>query len=1322
MNSLRPALHRLLVLRRLFCVLVLGLWCSSAVAQKTGTIDLGDWRVWLDQNHKDLQQRATRTDNFLQGGNDQQKERQRQSIKLNAAQQLQVMIGQVEATKNMAAMFNPRDVAAGDFRIGVLLSDLGMAFDTPGTQSQRRAALDTAVVTLARHVGTESNAPLAFAQAVHRLAQFHEKQSKNTPMLSETLVRALLHLKEKKQAQAANSLVQHWFWTFGNEATYPAIGRVASIVMGTPANIELCSAKWLKSKIDTAAKFDQQGKKELARKTAMEAARGEAESMRFMCFSHRLTYNYRETVGLSEIDIKNLDRMIGELSLQRHKVSLAQNYLFFKRTYSPEAPRVEQDTVETQLATIGVLGSLDEFRSALIASSELGDAFKEASKRSRHPADLARDLAEWRANWKDYAVAEQLYEKLRLIRPSKDSATSGWGNPADAIAAARFHYEFGKRSRATELARAVIAGFPNARLTVDDRLAAQLILARNALNEGDQAGFSDFIAYLIAEVPNAKDQVFSSEFLEVLRSGKAFLDTQAVGKIRQGLEKLVVQSRTLAQSMRRMSDIDRSRAGDKLRPQISFVEGVSAQLGFIDLFTIAQSEFSELRFGFSAGHLSELIQENEFYNSYKTSEFKEKVWNTKQCGEKIEYLLMIFAKREFQKLSEFYGRDKTIQSNDDCMDQRWDLLKYLSLTRASGQKPDRKILDRLVGDPESGGNTWYGVENAAIQHLGRGVEWLALGEPYVAKLHIEKVIDELVGAIDRQDGYSGDTARRRETAEWMSALAKARLLSDDPAGAATAADKATAIVKVRLERQGSTVDRTREIARFRSVLDTHVLIAATQPNEPTIASALEAAQLAHATSTSTTTARLAARLSAADPVLAKLLRVRQDAADTVEQWGKQLEGTRDKQEADKRRAREGLVKAQSAFANIDKELKQKYPRYAKDEDQAPASLQAIRDALAPDEVLLLSHSSPDAVFLFAISKSESRLVKVDGTRAEIDALIKNLREGFEVNDGRLPPFRIEAAHGLYKRFIAPLLTILEGKSHLTIVADGPLESLPFAVLTESANDEKPAYLIQKFSISHLPSARALIDLKALKVDIRQPESFLGVGDPVLGPPGDKRQGVAMARLVTRSAAERVDAIRKMQSLPDTAQQLRDMSKLLNGREEDLLLGENARQSRFRALDLGRFKVITFATHALVAGEISGINEPGIILTPEGTDQLTDGFLSASEVATLSLNADMVILSACNTAAPDQRPGAEGLSGLARSFIGAGAKSLVVSHWPVVSDATSALMTSFASELSAGAPPASAMRNAMLARLAAAKDEHEAHPGLWAPFFVVGVGR
>jgi CHAT domain-containing protein len=90
----------------------------------------------------------------------------------------------------------------------------------------------------------------------------------------------------------------------------------------------------------------------------------------------------------------------------------------------------------------------------------------------------------------------------------------------------------------------------------------------------------------------------------------------------------------------------------------------------------------------------------------------------------------------------------------------------------------------------------------------------------------------------------------------------------------------------------------------------------------------------------------------------------------------------------------------------------------------------------------------------------------------------------------------------------------------------------------------------------------------------------------------------------------------------------------------------------------------------MAGELSGIAEPGLILSPPArATEADDGYLSASEVAQLKLDADWVLLSACNTAAPDGTPGAEGLSGLAKAFFYAGARSLLVSHWAVVSDAT-----------------------------------------------------
>jgi CHAT domain-containing protein len=152
-------------------------------------------------------------------------------------------------------------------------------------------------------------------------------------------------------------------------------------------------------------------------------------------------------------------------------------------------------------------------------------------------------------------------------------------------------------------------------------------------------------------------------------------------------------------------------------------------------------------------------------------------------------------------------------------------------------------------------------------------------------------------------------------------------------------------------------------------------------------------------------------------------------------------------------------------------------------------------------------------------------------------------------------------------------------------------------------------------------------------------------------------------------------------------------------------------------------VVYFATHGLVAGDIKGLAEPSLALTlPKEPSDLDDGLLAASEVAQLKLNADWVVLSACNTIAGD-KPGAEALSGLARAFFYAGARALLVSHWAVESNAAMRLTTStfdiMKSDPTLGR--AEALRRSMLAYMNDATDPLSAYPAVWAPFVVVGEG-
>ena len=181
----------------------------------------------------------------------------------------------------------------------------------------------------------------------------------------------------------------------------------------------------------------------------------------------------------------------------------------------------------------------------------------------------------------------------------------------------------------------------------------------------------------------------------------------------------------------------------------------------------------------------------------------------------------------------------------------------------------------------------------------------------------------------------------------------------------------------------------------------------------------------------------------------------------------------------------------------------------------------------------------------------------------------------------------------------------------------------------------------------------------------------------------------------------------------------------------MYLGEKATEKVIKALSadgaLARARVVHFATHGLLAGETEILTgskaEPALILTPPDLpSEEDDGLLTASEIAQLKLDADWVVLSACNTAAGESnKPGAEALSGLASAFFYAGARALLVSHWAVNSEATVHLITKSFDELKADPKigRADAMQRAML-HLISQKGGY-AHPSNWAPFALVGEG-
>jgi CHAT domain-containing protein len=316
------------------------------------------------------------------------------------------------------------------------------------------------------------------------------------------------------------------------------------------------------------------------------------------------------------------------------------------------------------------------------------------------------------------------------------------------------------------------------------------------------------------------------------------------------------------------------------------------------------------------------------------------------------------------------------------------------------------------------------------------------------------------------------------------------------------------------------------------------------------------------------------------------------------------------------------------------------------------------------------------------------------------------------------------------------------------VPTGPLTALPFHLLvTQKPAAAVPAsqdlkdlavyrdadWLLKRQAVTVLPSVASLRALRLFARKDQAGRAMIGFGDPVFDPnepAGDAARRAASRGVNTRSYTEFWQGAgfdrTKLARLPrlwDTAVELQQVAQSLGAPASDIHLRADASEATVKRAPLADYRVVYFATHGLVAGDIAGLAEPSLALTiPRQPTAEDNGLLTASEVAQLKLNADWVVLSACNTIAGD-KPGAEALSGLARAFFYAGARALLVTHWSVDSAAATRLTTTTFDLLKADPTigRAEALRRAMLAYMNDASNPRNAYPAFWAPFEVVGEG-
>ena len=459
-----------------------------------------------------------------------------------------------------------------------------------------------------------------------------------------------------------------------------------------------------------------------------------------------------------------------------------------------------------------------------------------------------------------------------------------------------------------------------------------------------------------------------------------------------------------------------------------------------------------------------------------------------------------------------------------------------------------------------------------------------------------------------------------------------------------------------------------------------------------------------------------------------------------------------------------LERLQIEFDNIENQIRTASPRYASLTAGQPLSLTEVQQKVLDDQTVLLEYSlGPDASYVWAISKNEVALRKLPG-RSTVDNLATALRAqlipaklqrrivGIDVAaDAQrglgvsATPFAEDAAafvaasSALYKAVVEPVAA-MAGEKRLLIAADGALNYIPFEALVKSPDSgdyTSVPYLIKTNEIVYAPSASVIGAIR------QQPRPQIGnnvlvVADPVFNSADARARGVAVSAtagadtrgLGIQSALTDVSgqeassvAPGKMEGLPlarlagtrSEAEQIVQLTKTSGG-QADLWLDLDASEDNLETRDVRKYRVLHIATHGLLNAERPQFT--GVVLSLVG-NKTEDGFLRTDEVFNLKLGSPLVILSACETGLGKEKRG-EGVMGLTRAFMYAGAPTVGVSLWSVADKSTAELMTDFYKRLlTSGATPtrpSAAMREAQLSMIAGKK---YSAPFYWAPFVLVG---
>lgn len=500
-----------------------------------------------------------------------------------------------------------------------------------------------------------------------------------------------------------------------------------------------------------------------------------------------------------------------------------------------------------------------------------------------------------------------------------------------------------------------------------------------------------------------------------------------------------------------------------------------------------------------------------------------------------------------------------------------------------------------------------------------------------------------------------------------------------------------------------------------------------------------------------------ARASIKDPALAELARKEQDAQRQIQSLSElqaslaaapssqQLPGIQAQLKKD-------VDNLKEKRDDLRKEIARKFPEYADLVDPKPVTVDRVAKLMQPGEVLVNWYLGDWGSYVWVINnKGLAAASALQVTRSQVAGDVAKLRKSLDPNVSsvdEIPPYDLAIANNLYNKLLAPVKSSLDGQKVVLAVPHGELGQLPLAVLTTKpfaqpgkgsqsfVGYRNAPWLVRDVAILQLPSVTALAALRAVPKGSETSGSFIGFGDPYFSP--EQAAGLKVADaggmasrgkpLKLRSAPNTRGVssaeLSLLPRLPDTEIELKDVAAVFKADpDKDIYLHERASVSNVLKADLFNKSIVMFSTHGLVPGDLDGLTQPALAMSSPAVtgEKEGDGLLRMDQVLNLKLNADWVVLSACNTAAGSGKD-TEAVSGLGRAFFYAGARAMLVSNWPVDTVSSRMLMVDMFKrhqEKKIGKPEALRQAELELADKGNSSGYAYAHPLFWAPFVVIG---